>query len=89
MSHADLPLFLATEPSTSDRFRAFHQAHPGVYILLVRFAREWKRRGKKKCGIKMLWERVRWEIGAAGLPDESEDFKLKILCPTMRAIPDF
>jgi hypothetical protein len=66
--------FLA--PSLGDRFRTFHEAHPQVYRLLVKFARKWKLAGHKKCGIKMLWERVRWEIGIEGLPDSDEDFKL-------------
>ena len=45
-------------------FRNWHGKHPEVYELLVRFAREWRRvRGDDAiCGMKMLWERVRWEM---------------------------
>ena len=62
--------------STGERFLRFHAKHPQVYVLLVRFAREWQYAGHRKCGIKMLWERVRWEIGIEGLPESVDDWKL-------------
>ena len=55
-------------------FWAYHLAHPTVYRLLVRFAREWRsRRGPTATiGIKALWERVRWEVTVVRHDD---DFK--------------
>ena len=41
------------------QFWKFHREHPEIYALLKRFAREWNR----PCGIGLLWERLRWEIG--------------------------
>lgn len=67
---------LLTPQTAGERFWRFHEQHPLVYQLLVRFAREWKRAGHRRCGIKMLWERVRWEVGIEGLPDSSDDWKL-------------
>jgi hypothetical protein len=45
-----------------ERFRTFHEQHPEVYATLVRLTREWKQRGRKKLGIGMVWERMRWEM---------------------------
>lgn len=50
------------------RFWAFHHAHPEVYRLLVDLARQWRQHGHRHVGIKMLWERVRYEHRLA-LPD--------------------
>jgi hypothetical protein len=61
-------------PSIQEAFEKFHQEHPEVYDTLVRFAREWQRSGRQNCGIKMLWERVRWEL-SLGSTDEDE-FKM-------------
>lgn len=59
------------------RFEAFHAAHPEVYRMLLRFARQYvQATGRSKVGIRMLWERMRWEVHIAGLPDKNEDFKL-------------
>lgn len=48
----------------------FHRGHPEVYGTLIRFAEEWvaKRGLGVHCGMKMLWERLRWEhaIGNIG-----------------------
>lgn len=42
------------------KFMAFHEANPAVYRELVKLARELRKRGHKRGGIKMLWEVVRW-----------------------------
>lgn len=53
----------------------FHCDHPEVYRTLSRLADEWlAAHGRtRKCGMKMLWERLRWEhaVGNVG-----GDFKL-------------
>ena len=46
------------------QFWEFHFAHPEVYLALVEYAFEWrKRRPYAKLGVKMILERVRWELG--------------------------
>jgi hypothetical protein len=45
------------------QFWEFHAEHPEVYTWLVQFARLWLSRGHSHCGIAVLFERVRWEIG--------------------------
>lgn len=42
------------------RFKAFHKAHPEVLAKLLELAREAKAAGRTKCGIRMLWETMRW-----------------------------
>ncbi len=61
------------ERTIEDRFREFHAAHPQVYAELVRLAREAKARGRRRIGIKMLWEVVRWNLY---LTPQGEEFKL-------------
>lgn len=56
-----------------DAWWAFHCEHPEVYVALRRLAREWRSRRRDRCGIGMLWERLRWET-ALGDPDA--DYKL-------------
>lgn len=45
-----------------DEFERFHKENPDVYDTLKKLALEWKTRGKRKLGIKMLYERARWEF---------------------------
>ncbi len=51
-----------------ERFRRFHQAKPNVYDVLLRLARQalaaGERRGvqQPRLGIRLLWERMRWEL---------------------------
>ena len=42
------------------RFREFHRDNPEVYNELMALVRQAIARGRKKIGIKMLWEVVRW-----------------------------
>lgn len=46
----------------SVRFEEFHAENPHVYVFLLRFAREAKATGKRRIGIRMVWERMRWEL---------------------------
>ena len=55
------------EPTLFDRtieqrFWDFHEANPNVYYALVSLARQAREAGKKRVGIAMLWERMRWEL---------------------------
>ena len=57
------------------RFWEFHQAHPEVEAALIRLARQWQQaRPGSTCGMKMLWERLRWEHAVGNLT--GADFKL-------------
>lgn len=44
------------------RFVAWHRANPRVYELIERFVGELVRSGRKRVGIALIWERLRWEI---------------------------
>lgn len=63
----DRPLVQATLPafepelSIAERFERFHAANPHVYTTLVAMARRLKRHGCHRVGMKMLFERLRWE----------------------------
>lgn len=55
------------------KFFAFHRHNPHVYEILLRLAREAKRKGKLHLGIGMLFEVMRWEMA---LTTTDPDFKL-------------
>ena len=59
----------------SERFLVFHYTIPQVYDALVRLARRAVGRGKKRIGIGMLWEVMRWEMGLDVTVD-GDEFKL-------------
>ena len=71
---------LFDQPASGDtlelRFNAFHAAHPEVYRELCRLARIAKAKGKKRIGIGLLFEVMRWQRIIESLPGEAEDFKL-------------
>jgi len=45
-----------------EKFQEFHENNPDIYSILTRLARQAKLSGKKKMGVKMLWEVMRWEL---------------------------
>lgn len=53
-----------------DAFKAFHEANPHVYALLVDLARRAKKRGKTLVGMKMLYEVARWHFYLNANTDE-------------------
>lgn len=58
------------------RWWAFHTANLHIYRLLRDMALELKRKGFKKCGIGLLWEKLRWEYFiAVNQGDEVEVYK--------------
>lgn len=58
----------------TERFVDFHTRSPGVYVALVRLARQWvQATGRRRLGIATLYERVRWEMAVA---TSDADFKL-------------
>jgi hypothetical protein len=71
---ADVPI--SNNPdSISWRFLEFHRQNPQVYAELVRLVRVALGRGRKKIGIKMLWEVVRWNLWLR-TDAESDGFKM-------------
>lgn len=59
-----LPLF-STEYRRRQAFEKFHAANPEVYAHLVRLAREAKALGHQRIGIRLLWEKMRWDLTVA------------------------
>jgi hypothetical protein len=56
-----------------EKFEEFHKNNPHIYNEIVRLARQWKKAGKKRLGIKMIFEVLRWNTAIA---TQSQDFKL-------------
>ena len=56
-----------------ERFRAFHDANPHVYRLLRALALDYKRAGHRHCGMKMLYEVLRYR---SGIYTQGEPYKL-------------
>lgn len=75
MSEAAVQHTLPLGDSIADKFYRFHEANPHVYKSLVRLARDYKeRKHKKKLGIAMLFELLRWDHLMRVNSDD--DFKL-------------
>jgi hypothetical protein len=67
---------LVVPPNTiQDQFEEFHRTNPWVFDALVRLARDLRSRGRKRIGMKMLFEVLRWEY-LMKTDDPSSDFKL-------------
>lgn len=61
-------------PSRYQRWRAFHEANPGVYDLFRRFAVDALRQERRqRFGARMIWERLRWYTQ---VETNGSDFKL-------------
>lgn len=64
-------------PNHDERFREFHEKNPEVYQELVSLARQAVARGRRKMGIKMLFEVVRWQRFLRTTdPDSGSTYKL-------------
>lgn len=62
---AQLAIDFAVRPISSAaerRWRDFHAANPRVYQVLRDLALHAVRRGKRKVGMKALWETARWHV---------------------------
>lgn len=75
-----LDLSPLTFPSPADKtieesFLSFHAANPHVYRNLVTMARDLAKKGRKRIGIKMLFESLRWRY-MLETDDPSSDYKL-------------
>lgn len=57
-------------------FRKFHGKHPNVYEELRRLSFDWIRVRRCRWSVDAAYQVLRWQRHMAGLPDESEAFKL-------------
>ncbi len=61
--HVDqLALFENSGDDIDKAFWRFHRDNPRVYELLVMYARQAVAAGRRKFGIRMIWERLRWYV---------------------------
>ena len=58
------PPVWASDP-LGEAFWSFHLENPWVADTLYRLAVEWREAGHGRCGMKMLWERLRWEVATS------------------------
>lgn len=61
--------------SIDQRFAEFHKNNPHVYQNLLHLAIQVQLAGRKRIGMKSLYERIRWEY-VSKTKYEQEDFKL-------------
>src|SRR5262245_64441486 len=54
-------------------FEKFHAENPQVYVELRTLAFRWKRKNGRRCGMKMLFEVLRWH---QGIKTKGDEFKL-------------
>lgn len=52
----------ADEGTIQRAFEKFHAAHPEVYAALVRAAQKLLDQGRRRYGVRKLWEQFRWEL---------------------------
>jgi hypothetical protein len=48
--------------SEPERFEAFHEANPIIYMMLVDRCRQWAATGRTSFGLRQPWERLRWDL---------------------------
>ena len=61
--------------SIDDKFKLFHDANPQVLRAIIEICRYLKRHSKHRCGMKAIWEQLRWHAWLQTTTDEG-DFKL-------------
>ena len=83
-------------PIVEDRiqreFERFDIANPGVYELYKKFAFELKQNGRKRYGIAMITERIRWEVAVATSGDEfkiNNNFRSRYARKLIGDFPEF
>ena len=59
---------------TERRFYEFHGENPQVFEELVRLARRASQLGRRRIGIRMLWEVMRWNL-TIEIDHEDDDYK--------------
>lgn len=58
-----------------ERFENFHAANPQVYQVLHKMTWDLYNKGKRKVGMKMLWEVLRWQVETGEIVT-TDDFRL-------------
>lgn len=59
--------------SIQERFERFDMENPRIYELYKKFSLELYVRGRRKCGISLITERIRWEVIVT---TTGQDFKI-------------
>jgi hypothetical protein len=75
----------------NDAFWKFHEENPQVFDELVLLARLAKSKGRDRIGMKMLWERLRWEIFISTTGDEyklNNNYHSRYARYIMESVPD-
>jgi hypothetical protein len=68
---SDIPVLVgAPAGSIEDRFLHFHEANPWVYQRLRILALDLVRAGRRRIGVGMLWEVLRWQYARATKSDD-------------------
>jgi hypothetical protein len=75
MQPINVPKKSETKLTMQEQFEQFHTANPWVYDLIVSMARDLHERGRKKIGIAMLIEVMRWQYWRT-TNDANSDFKI-------------
>lgn len=70
-----LELDFDIELTPAEKFERFHELNPQVFIALESMTRELTNRGRKRIGIKMLFEVLRWNYYME-TSDPNSDFKI-------------
>jgi hypothetical protein len=63
----------AAGETMAERFVEFHRLNPQVYVAIVDIARDLVALGFAKCGMKMIFERLRW---LSAIETKGDEFKL-------------
>jgi hypothetical protein len=59
--------------SIREQWLVFHAANPAVYSAIVRIARDLRARGFERCGIALIFERLRW---LHAIRTQGDDYRL-------------
>lgn len=87
MTHTPMDLFPL---SIQERFDKFDKDNPKIFGLYKRFAFKFLETGKKKCGIGLITERIRWEVTVETTGKDfkiSNDFRSRYARKLMREVP--
>jgi hypothetical protein len=86
---AQLSLF--KEKSIQARFEAYDKAHPEVYVELVAAARRLRQKGRRRFGVKTIWERMRWtlEVEADGDYKFNNNYTSRYVRKMLAEYPEF
>ena len=57
--------------TSHERFVAFHHANPRIFVELETMAQALVTRGRKRIGLRMLWETLRWNYSVSVASDDA------------------